>query len=189
MTPPEVIPQYKVEEAIQLILRFIGEDPQREGLRETPKRVVKSYHELFGGYHVDPASVLKVFEDGACDEMVVLRNCEFSSTCEHHLLPFIGRAHIAYVPDKKVIGVSKLARILDIYSHRLQIQERLCQQVTEALDKHLQPRGSACILEATHYCMVCRGVQKQHSELVTSSLTGVFREAPVRQELLSLIRG
>ncbi len=177
------------QDNVSRLLQYIGDDPTREGLRDTPDRVVRSYAELFAGYKQDPADVMKVFEDGACDEMVLLRNCEFWSCCEHHLQPFFGKAHIAYIPNKKVIGVSKLARILDIYARRLQIQERLCQQVTQALDQHLGALGSACIIEATHFCMVCRGVQKQHSELVTSSLTGVFRDTPIaRQELLALIR-
>jgi GTP cyclohydrolase I len=179
-----VTPQDNIRE----LLRFIGESPEREGLKETPDRVVRSYAELFSGYGKKPEDVLKVFEDGACDEMVILRNCEFYSFCEHHMQPFFGKAHVAYIPDGRVIGVSKLARILDIYSRRLQIQERIGQQVTAALDEHLKPRGSACVLEAIHFCMTCRGVQKQHSEMVTSSLTGVFRDLPVRQELLSLIR-
>jgi len=179
----------QARQAVLSLLTYIGDDPEREGLRDTPDRVLRSYDELFAGYKQKPEDVLKVFEDGACDEMVVLRNVEFHSVCEHHLQPFFGSAHIAYIPDKRVIGVSKLARILDIYARRLQIQERLCQQVTAALDEHLKPLGAACILEATHFCMVCRGVQKQHSELVTSSLTGAFRESVVRQELLSLIRG
>ena len=175
---------------ITRLIQFIGDDPNREGLRDTPSRVIKSYSELFSGYKQDSASVFKTFEDGACDEMVLLKNIEFCSSCEHHLLPFFGSAHIAYVPKGKVIGVSKLARLLEVYSRRLQIQERISQQVTKALDDHLQPLGSACILQATHLCMVCRGVQKQHSELVTSSLTGVFREKPeARQELFSLIKG
>jgi GTP cyclohydrolase I len=179
----------ELQGAIRALLLYIGENPDREGLKETPTRVLRSYAELFSGYGKDPADALKVFEDGACDEMVILRRCEFHSVCEHHMQPFFGQAHIAYIPDKKVIGVSKLARILDIYARRLQIQERICQQVTTALDVHLKPKGSACILEATHFCMVCRGVQKQHSELVTSSLTGAFRQPEVRQELLALIRG
>ena len=178
------------QDAVRRILQYIGEDPDREGLKETPDRVVRSYSELFAGYRQSPADILKVFEDGACDEMVILKGVEFHSCCEHHLQPFFGSAHIAYVPNGKVIGVSKLARIVDIYARRLQIQERLCQQVTKALDEHLQPKGSACILEATHFCMVCRGVGKQHSRMITSSLTGVFRDKPeVRAEFLNLVRG
>lgn len=178
--------------AVRELLKFIGEDPDREGLLETPHRVVKSYADLFSGYQYDTddkiAAVLKVFEDGACDEMVLLKDIEFVSFCEHHLLPFIGKAHIAYLPNGKVVGISKLARILDVYARRLQIQERLTQQVTSALDKYLNPLGSACVVEAHHQCMSCRGVMKQNSVMVTSSLTGQFREPEVRSEFFHLIR-
>lgn len=171
------------------LLEYIGEDPRREGLRETPQRVIKSYETLFGGYHQKPEDVLKVFKDGSCDEMVLLRDCEFVSCCEHHMLPFLGKAHIAYIPNGTVIGVSKLARILEIYARRLQIQERLGQQVTTCLDSLLHPKGSACILEAQHLCMTTRGVKKQSSVMVTSSLTGVFREdARTRSELMSMLK-
>ena len=177
-------------DAVRFILSSIGDDPDREGLKETPARVVKSWKELYSGYQQDPASVFKVFEDGACDEMVVLRDIEFYSVCEHHMLPFFGRAHIAYLPDKKVIGLSKMARLLEIFSRRLQIQERIGQEITAAMDGHLKPRGSACVLEAKHFCMMCRGVQKQSSSMVTSSLTGAFRsDTATRMELFSHIRG
>lgn len=175
--------------SIRNILRFIGEDPEREGLIDTPTRVADSYSQLFGGYGQDPSAVVKAFEDGACDEMVVLRDIEFYSMCEHHMLPFFGRAHIGYLPDKRVIGVSKLARLLEIYSRRLQIQERIGQQVTTALMEHLKPRGAGCILTAQHLCMTCRGVGKQNSVMVTSSLKGVFlQEAKVRDEFFRMIR-
>lgn len=178
-----------IEDIVIRQLQFIGEDPTREGLIETPARVTRSWKELYSGYKQNPASVLKVFEDGACDEMVLLKNCEFYSTCEHHMLPFFGKAHIAYIPDGKVVGISKLARVLEIFSRRLQIQERIGQQVTETLDEHLKPLGSACILEAQHFCMTSRGIQKQNSIMVTSSLTGVFRKmAEARAELMGLIR-
>ena len=184
------VSHYEALQAVRSLLAYLGDDPDREGLQDTPDRVVRSYAELFSGYGVNPADVFKVFEDGACDEMVVLRNCEFWSCCEHHMQPFFGKAHIAYVPKGKVAGISKLARVLDIYARRLQIQERLTCQVTRALDENLKPLGSACVIEATHFCMVCRGVQKQHSTLITSSLTGVFRDRPeVRAEFLNLVRG
>lgn len=177
-------------QAVRVILEQIGDNPLREGLKETPHRVVKSWNELFSGYNQDPAKVMKVFQDGACDEMVVAKNIEFFSMCEHHMLPFFGKAHIAYLPNKKVIGISKLARILEIYSRRLQIQERIGQEVTKALVEHLTPLGAACVLEAKHFCMICRGVNKQHSEIVTSSLTGAFKSDPaVRSEFYSLIKG
>lgn len=178
------------EENIRRILEYIGEDPDREGLLETPKRVIKSYSKLFGGYSQRPEDILKTFEEGACDEMVLLKNIEFASCCEHHMLPFTGRAHIAYVPNGKIIGISKLARLLEIFARRLQIQERIGQQVTEAMDRLLLPHGSACILEAQHSCMTSRGVEKQNSIMCTSSLTGIFKTQPeTRQELLQLIKG
>ena len=177
------------EENITRIIEYIGEDPNREGLKETPKRVVKSYDKLFGGYEQNPRDVLKVFEDGSCDELVLLKNIEFYSTCEHHMLPFYGKAHIAYIPKDKVIGISKLARILEIYSRRLQIQERIGEQVTTALMNELKPLGAACILEAQHFCMTSRGVEKQNSIMITSSLRGVFRGTiEARNELMSMIK-
>jgi len=177
------------EDNVRRLLQYIGEDPEREGLKETPARVVRSYQELFEGYNKTAEDVVKVFTDGACDEMVLLRDIEFVSMCEHHMLPFVGRAHIGYIPDGKVIGVSKLARVLEVFSRRLQIQERLCQQVTKALDELLNPKGSACVLEAQHLCIVCRGVRKQDCRMVTSSLTGVFQESGLtRQEFFSVIR-
>ena len=187
MSIPPKIP-LGVESSIRDVLTYIGEDPTREGLLETPRRVMKSYSELYKGYTQDPASVFKVFEDGACDELVLLRDIEFVSMCEHHMLPFLGKAHIAYVPNGKIIGVSKLARLLEVFSRRLQVQERLGVQVTRELDKHLKPLGSACILEAKHLCMIARGIQKQNSVMVTSSLTGVFKKDPMaRAELMRLI--
>lgn len=183
-----ITPYYEARKAVETLLRYLGEDPGREGLRETPDRVLKSYTELFTGYKQDPASVLKVFEDGACDEMVVLRNIDFHSTCEHHMLPFSGRAHVAYLPDRKIIGLSKLARIVEIYARRLQVQERLTTEITAALDLHLKPLGSACVVEATHLCMTCRGVHKQNAVMVTSSLTGEFRDPAVRAEFFHLIK-
>lgn len=178
------------EENITRLLEYIGEKTGREGLIETPARVIKSYAEIYAGYRQDPADVMKVFEDGACDEMVLLRDIEFYSVCEHHMQPFFGRAHIAYLPDKRVLGVSKLARVLDIYARRLQVQERLTTQVTNALMKHLKPKGAACVVEAKHFCMVCRGVGKQNSRMITSSLQGAFKKDPAtRAEFMSMISG
>jgi len=176
-------------ENVRRLLEYIGEDPKRDGLKETPKRVIKSYEKLFGGYNQKPEDMIKVFEE-KCDEMVIVKNCEMFSMCEHHMLPFYGKAHIAYIPDGKVIGVSKLVRILEIYTRRLQIQERICLQVTEAIDDILKPHGAACVLEAQHLCMTARGVEKQNSIMVTSSLTGVFRKrSEVRSEFMSMIKG
>lgn len=176
-------------DAVTRLIQYIGDDPEREGLKETPARVVRAYDELFAGYNVkDPGAILKCFEDGACDEMVVLSGVEFVSTCEHHMMPFIGSAHIAYIPDGKVVGISKLARLLEVFTRRLQIQERIGQQITQTLMEALEPLGAACVLEAKHLCMTCRGVNKQQSTMITSSLEGVFRDSPVRQEFFNLIR-
>ena len=175
------------EDAVTRLIQYIGDDPERDGLKETPARVIRSYGELFSGYKADPSSVLKTFED-SCDEMVTLTGIEFFSTCEHHMLPFIGKAHIAYIPDGKVVGISKLARCLEIFTRRLQIQERICQQVTSTIMEVLKPKGAACVLEAKHLCMTCRGVNKQESVMITSSLEGVFRKQEVREEFMATIR-
>lgn len=177
------------EENIVRILEYIGEDVTREGLKETPLRVVRSFRELYSGYMTNPDTIFKTFEDDTSDEMIVSKDIPFYSMCEHHMLPFVGHATIGYIPDKKIAGLSKLARLLECFSRRLQIQERLTSQVTAAIDKALQPRGSACVITAEHMCMSCRGVNKSGSKMVTSSLTGVFRSDPaVRQEFLSLAR-
>ncbi len=183
-------PFFEAQEAIRVMLRYIGENPLREGLFETPNRMIRSWEELFSGYKQDVASIFKTFEDGACDELVLVKNIDFWSFCEHHILPVSGIAHIAYLPDKKIIGLSKLARVLEVYARRLQVQERLTVQVTETLDTYLKPKGSACIIEASHACMTCRGVNKQNAIMITSSLTGDFRTDPVaRAELFQLIKG
>lgn len=177
------------ENNIVRLLEYIGEDPSREGLEDTPKRVIKSFEKLYGGYKEDVSKYFKTFKQGACDEMVLVKGIEFYSNCEHHMLPFYGKAHIAYIPNGRVIGVSKLIRILEVYSRRLQIQERICQQVTGALEEYLQPLGAACVLEAQHHCMTSRGVEKKNSVMVTSSLTGAFKNnSKARNEFLSLIR-
>lgn len=183
---------HSAKEAVRELLRYVGENPDREGLQETPFRVVKAYKEMCSGYEIDPLDVLKTFEDGATgyDELILLKGIEFCSLCEHHLLPFSGVAHIAYIPNGRIVGISKLARLLEIFSRRLQVQERLTVQITQSLEEHLKPQGSACILEASHSCMVCRGVKKQNSVMVTSSLTGEFRDSEsARMELLQLIKG
>lgn len=173
--------------AIKQLVSIIGDDPDRQGLQCTPDRVLRSYEELFSGYNQTVADLFTVFEDPT-SEMVILKGIEMYSTCEHHMLPFYGVAHVAYIPNGKVIGISKLARILEAYSRRLQIQERICDQVTSALMQHLNPRGAACLIEAKHFCTCSRGVNKQHSMMVTSSLKGVFLEPEVRQEFLSLVK-
>ncbi|MBT9138969.1 MAG: GTP cyclohydrolase 1 [Syntrophomonadaceae bacterium] len=176
-----------IEDSVTRQLQFFGEDITRDGLLETPKRVVQSWKELYSGYEKNPADVFKIFDMPGYSEMILLKDIEFYSMCEHHLLPFVGKAHIAYIPGQKVVGISKLARLLEVYSRRLQIQERLCRQITNDLVKYLEPVGAACIIEAQHFCMRMRGVQKQNSVMTTSSLTGAFLESQARQELMSLI--
>ena len=170
------------------ILKDIGEEPEREGLRDTPKRIIKSYYnELFRGYREDPGKILKaVFKEDSCDEMVVLKDIEFYSTCEHHMLPFFGKINIGYVPDNKIIGVSKLARLVDIYSRRLQIQERLTTQIGDVIMEYLKPKGVMVVIEAKHLCMIARGVKKQNAIMVTSAIKGVFQKNEVRTEFLRL---
>lgn len=181
-----------VHHLIRCLIEQIGDDPNRDGLQETPLRVMRSWGELYSGYRFDPRTVFKVFDEG-CDEMVIIKDVEFYSTCEHHMIPFFGKAHIAYLPQGgRVIGASKLPRLLEGYSRRLQIQERIGMQVTETLMKPtfgLNPKGAACVLEAKHLCMCARGVGKQNAVMVTSSLEGAFRDDPkTRAEFLQFIR-
>ncbi len=181
-----------MEDNVERILQYLGEDVKREGLIETPKRIVNSWKELYSGYSKSPEDVIKTFASDGYDEIVMLKDIEFYSTCEHHMLPFFGKAHIAYIPDKRVIGISKLARLLDIYARRLQIQERIGQQVTEVLMNELKAIGASCVIEATHFCMRSRGIQKQNSIMTTSSLKGIFLENSTkglasRNELMRLI--
>lgn len=173
------------EENVRRIIQYIGDDPKRSGLIETPERVVKSWRELFSGYNQNAKEILKTFDE-PCDEMVVLKDIEFYSTCEHHMLPFTGTASIGYVANGRVVGISKLARLLEMYARRLQIQERIGQQITDTLMDVLKPKGAACILRARHFCMTCRGVGKQDSIMCTSSLRGVFTKPEVRAEFLQL---
>jgi len=179
-----------IEENIIRQLQYIGEDPNREGLKETPARIVRSWDEIYSGYNKNPKDILTTFTDyNGYDQIVLLKNFEFFSMCEHHMLPFFGKAHVAYIPDKKVIGISKLARLVDIFARRLQIQERIGEQVTTTLMKELQPLGAACIIEASHLCMRMRGVNKQHSIMVTSSIKGAFMTDPTaKEELMQLIK-
>jgi len=171
-------------------MEYIGEDVSREGLLKTPERIIKSWEHLYSGYNKDPKKLLTVFDSDGYDEIVLLRGIELFSMCEHHMLPFIGKAHVGYIPDKKVIGVSKLARLVEIYARRLQIQERLTKQIAETLVKILQPKGVGVIIEAQHLCMKMRGVEKQNSVMVTSSMLGVFRnDNRAREEFLKLVKG
>jgi len=176
------------EAIIQQLLEVIGEDSNREGLLKTPRRVIKMFDEIFSGYNKNPEDILTTFDSAGYDQIVLLKNIELYSMCEHHMLPFVGKAHVAYIPSDRVIGISKLARLVEIYSRRLQIQERIGDQVTSALMRYLKPRGAACIIEAQHMCMRMRGVQKQNSIMVTSSMQGVFRsDLAAREELMRLI--
>lgn len=177
--------------AVRTLIRWAGDDPEREGLLETPSRVVKAYEEFFAGYAQSPEEILaKRFADTeGYDEMVTLRGIELHSHCEHHMVPFIGVAHIAYLPDKQVVGISKIARLVECFARRLQIQEKLTQQIADALDQTLQPRGVAVVIEAGHQCMTTRGVQKPGTMTVTSAMLGQFRsDASTRREFLAMIR-
>ncbi len=178
-----------IEQLITRMIEIIGEDPCRHGLIETPKRINKSWEFLFSGYTQDVSQLFTKFEGEGYNQIILLKDIEMYSMCEHHMLPFFGKAHIAYIPDKHIIGISKLARILNIYSRRMQIQERIGDQVTDALMKYLSPLGAACIIEANHLCMRMRGVEKQNSIMTTSSLKGVFLDnIASREELLRLIK-
>lgn len=172
------------------IVHAIGEDPRREGLVDTPARVVKSWDTLFGGYKMDPKDILeRRFSSGKYDQMIVLKDIEMFSTCEHHMLMFYGKAHIAYLPNGHVVGLSKLARLVECFSRRLQIQERLTQQIADAIMQHTGATGAGVMIEAKHMCMVARGVNKQNSVMITSALRGSFMEPRVKDEFLGLVRG
>ena len=180
----------EAEQAVRTLIRWAGDDPDREGLAGTPSRVVRSYDEFFSGYGIDPVDVLsRTFEETeGYDEMVVLRDIRFESHCEHHMAPIIGRAHIAYLPRRRVVGISKLARLLEVYSRRLQIQEKLTAQIANTIDEVLQPRGVAVVLDAAHQCMTTRGVHKPGASMVTSRMLGAFRTDPsTRREFLAII--
>jgi len=176
-------------EAVRTLLRYMGEDPEREGLLETPDRVCRAWVEMTEGYRLNPEKVLSTTFEGSSDEMVVLKDIEFTSCCEHHLLTFSGKAHVAYLPSNgRIVGLSKLARIVDVFAKRLQVQERMTQQIADAIKIHLQPHGVAVVVEGQHSCMCVRGVRKQGASMVTSSLQGVFRDnASTRAEFMSLI--
>src|SRR4051812_30861927 len=178
----------RIERAVREILLAIGEDPDREGLLKTPNRVARAYGELMAGLRQEPRKHLRTVFTERYDEVVLLRDIQFHSLCEHHLLPFTGRAHVAYLPDGKVVGLSKLARLVEGYARRPQVQERLTTQIADALMDELSPIGSACVIEATHTCMTIRGAKKHGSVMVTSALRGIFKENPAsRAEILSLL--
>lgn len=176
-------------EAVKTLLQYIGENPNREGLKETPDRFCRALLEMTEGYSSNPEEILSTTFESESDEMVLLKNIEYTSICEHHLLSFTGKAHIAYIPSNgKIVGLSKLARIVDIFSKRLQVQEKLTQQVASSIDRYLKPQGVAVVFEGTHSCMCVRGVRKQNSTMITSAMLGQFRSSLAsRNEFMSLI--
>lgn len=180
----------EAEDAVRLLLRWTGDDPTREGLRDTPARVVRAYEEFFAGYGTDPEDILKTTFDevDGYDEMVVLRDIRFESHCEHHMVPIIGTAQIGYLPHKRVVGISKLARVVELYSKRLQIQERMTAQIADAIDRVLQPQGVAVVVNSEHHCMTTRGVHKPGASMVTSRMLGAFKQdKQLRREFLSMV--
>ena len=182
----------EAEAAVRTLIRWAGDDPTREGLIDTPKRVVKAYRELFEGYDQDSSKILdKVFEEVAgYDDMVLVREIPFASHCEHHMVPFVGHAHIAYYPSDGVVGLSKLARLVDVYARRLQTQETMTAEIVEAMVDSLNPRGVAVMIEAEHMCMSMRGVRKQGSTTITTRFTGIFKDDPAEQvRFMSMVRG
>ena len=184
------VDQPRIARAVREILAAVGEDPDREGLRETPARVARLYSELFAGLHQDPRKHLQKFFTEKYDEIVLVRDISFNSTCEHHLLPFMGTAHIGYVPNGRVVGLSKLARVVEVVSHRPQVQERMTEQIADLLEQELGVKGVAVVLEATHTCMTIRGIRKPGSLCVTSAMRGIFRSnLSSRSEIMTLIYG
>ena len=173
----------EAQEAVRTLIAYAGDDPEREGLRDTPKRVVGAYDEFFAGYKDDPIEVLsRTFDDVAgYDDIVMLRDIELNSHCEHHMVPFIGKAHIAYFPTDRVVGLSKLARVVEVFGRRLQTQETMTAQITETIDRVLKPKGVAVMIEAVHQCMSMRGVRKPGVATITTQFTGIFKEDPAQQ--------
>ena len=180
----------RIERAVREILANIGEDPDRDGLLETPDRVARMYDELTAGYHIDPEALINdAIFDVEYDEMVVVRNIDFYSMCEHHMLPFFGKAHIAYIPTRKVVGLSKLPRIVEMFARRLQVQERMTVQIADFIEEVLQPQGVAVIVEGMHMCMVMRGVKKANATMTTSAMRGSFKKnATTRAEFMELVK-
>ncbi|HWK46269.1 MAG TPA: GTP cyclohydrolase I FolE [Stellaceae bacterium] len=189
-TPADRPTRAVAEAAVRTLLLWAGDDPDREGLRGTPERVARSYEEFFAGYETDPVELLaRTFEEvEGYDEMVVLKDIRFESHCEHHMAPIIGRAHIAYLPSSRVVGISKLARLVEVYAKRLQIQEKMTAQIANTLNEVLQPKGVAVVIDAAHQCMTTRGVHKPGVSMITSRMLGAFRDDPTtRREFLAMI--
>ena len=187
---PSAVTHAQAEEAVRTLLRWAGEDPAREGLLDTPKRVAEAYGDWFSGYAIDPRDYLqRTFEEMAgYDEMVVLRDIEFESHCEHHMAPIIGKAHVGYLPTTKVVGISKLARVVDVFARRLQVQEKMTAEIARCINDVLQPRGVGVVIEAAHECMTTRGVHKRGVSMITSKMLGAFRDdARTRAEFLTFI--
>jgi len=183
--------QEEAEEAVRTLILWAGDDPEREGLLETPARVARSYNEFYAGYDQDPEQVLmKTFEEtGGYDEMVLIRDIALESHCEHHMVPISGKAHVAYIPNNRVVGISKLARVVEIFSKRLQIQEKMTVDIAATIDRVLKPQGVAVVIEASHQCMTTRGIRKPGADTVTSQMLGSFRDDPsTRREFLAMIR-
>lgn len=181
----------EAEDAVRTLIEWIGEDPNREGVKETPRRVVKAFEEYFSGYKLSAADILnKTFtEVGGYDGPVLVKDISLESRCEHHLAPFIGRCHIAYIPNGKVVGLSKLARLVNVYANRMQTQERLTSEISDALNKHLKPKGVAVFIEAEHFCMKVRGVHEDHAMTVTTRFLGAYKnDDDLREEFLKMIR-
>ena len=181
----------QAEEAVRTLISWAGDNPDREGLRDTPKRVVNAYREFFSGYDVDPEKILgKTFEEiGDYEEMVLLKDMRMESHCEHHMVPFIGKAHIAYIPNRKVVGISKIARLLDVYAKRLQTQEVMTTQIAETINKVLKPKGVAVLIDAKHQCMTTRGIHKINTSTITTSMLGLFKTDPQMEgRFLSMIK-
>jgi GTP cyclohydrolase I len=188
--PIERPSQKEVEDAVRTLLRWTGDDENREGLLDTPSRVAKAYRELFSGYDADPADVLgRTFEEvSGYDDMVIVRDIPFFSHCEHHMVPIIGKAHVGYLPDGKVLGLSKIARVVDIFAHRLQTQESMTSQIAHAIQDSLEPRGVSVLIEAEHMCMAMRGIKKQGSTTLTTTFTGAYKDDPQEQmHFMSLV--
>ena len=186
---PQQLANASMEELVRQLLARLGEDPSREGLLDTPQRVTKSMEYLTSGYQLQPADVVNdALFTVDYDEMVIVKDLEMFSMCEHHMLPFFGKVHVAYIPNGKVIGLSKLPRLVEVFARRLQVQERMTTQIAEAIQEIIQPQGVGVVIEARHLCMMMRGVEKQHSSAVTSAMLGSFRQPTTRNEFLSLVR-